>query len=61
LELELSGGSWKLDARPLFHRVDENLASLARQRGRAVDDQILRFAEQITLYRVPRDVWEKPR
>lgn len=60
LELELAGGSWKLDARPLFYRVDEGLASVAGQRGRSLDDQVLRFAEQITRYRIPRDVWEKP-
>lgn len=61
LELERSRGSWRIDVRPLFYRVDESLALLARQRyGRTVDDQILRFAEQITRYRVPRDVWEKP-
>ena len=60
LELERSRGSWRIDARPLFYRVDEGLALWAKRRGHTVDEQILRFAERITRYGVMPDVWEKP-
>jgi hypothetical protein len=60
LELERSRGSWRIDARALFYRVDEGLALWAKGRGRTVDEQILRFAEDITAYGVLPDVWEKP-
>jgi hypothetical protein len=61
LKLERSRGSWRIDARPLFYRVDEGLRGIARDRGHTVDEQVLRFGERITAYRLTPDVWEKPR
>lgn len=58
--LELVRGSWRLDARPLFRDVDRSLARVARLRGMTVDDLVLEFGEEITLYHVRRDVWKKP-
>lgn len=60
LRFQRAGGSWRLDARRLFHEVDENLVRLARQRGWTVDELVLRLGERITLYRLTPDVWEDP-